>query len=252
MEHIASDIQVFVTNDYSFFRRLRGNRALNEGKIKKMVRDIRHGINFLPDFPIVAHGLNGHLDIIDGQHRFEAARRTGQPVYYIIRREQVALDKVARLNSLQEKWKPADFLRCYIEQGLKSYCQLQAFQEKYRFPLSVALNLLYHGVTGSEGGAGDDLMALFHRGTYEVKHLRAAEEIAGACHRFSAFPGWNTRSFVIAVSKVLSADVCDLEELVRKFSQDPGQLQKQVTYKDYLANLEQIFNKGLRIRRTIY
>jgi hypothetical protein len=252
MNHKESEVKVYVTTDYSLFKRIKGNRAINTGKIKKMVRDINHGINFLPDFPIVTTPDNSKLDIVDGQHRFEAAKNTKKPVYYIVRTQLVELDKVARLNSIQEKWKPKDFIECYIEKGIKDYQILADFQDQYELPLSVSLNLLFYGVTGGDTGAREDLQSLFHCGEFKVKHMRQAKDIAEACHQFSSFSGWNSRPFVLAISKILEADVCDFDELVQKFNADPKQMDKHSNVKACLVNLEQIFNKGYHKRRNIF
>src|SRR5574343_1511241 len=108
--HTPSNVTVHVAKTYGQFSRIRGNRQLNTRKINKMVRDIKHGINLLPDFPILVSQEGSKLRVIDGQHRLEAAMETKSPVYYIIRKEQLSLEKMARLNSLQEKWKSSDFI----------------------------------------------------------------------------------------------------------------------------------------------
>jgi hypothetical protein len=100
--HKTSNVTVYVTEDYKMFTRIKGNRALNTPKIKKMVRDLKHGLNFLPDFPILVSDLNGKLKVIDGQHRLEVAMQMKKPVYYIIRKEEMDLHKIARVNSMQE------------------------------------------------------------------------------------------------------------------------------------------------------
>jgi hypothetical protein len=252
MKHTESEVKIYMTHEYSAFSRIKGNRALNTTKIKKMVRDINHGLNFLSDFPLVTNVVDGKLDIVDGQHRYEAAKQTKKPIYYIIRKQRIELDKVARINSIQEKWKPKDFIECYIEKGNKHYKALAEFQEMYYLPLSVSLNLLYYGVTGNDAGASDDLQTLFHRGEFEVKHMKQAREIAEACRKFSCFNGWNSRPFVLAISKVLEADVCDFDELVDKFSADPKQMNKHQNVKACLVNLEHIYNKGYHKRRNIF
>lgn len=252
MQHKESTVKVYTTSDYKIFNRIKGNRGLNRLKIKKIVRDIKNGNDLLPDFPILVSEGELKLSVIDGQHRLEAAVQTKRPLYYIIRREELSLEKMARFNSLQEKWKPRDFINCYIEKGIGDYRKLDDFVEMYSVPVSVALNLLAYGVTGGDRGAANDVAELFKKGEFRCKHWKQAVEIMDECKRFSAFDGWNTRPFIIAISKVLGADLCDFDELVEKFESDPAQLQRQGNTKQYLTNLEQIFNKGYHKRRTIF
>lgn len=252
MTHKKSDVQVYVTSDYKIFNRIKGNRELNKTKIKKIVRDIQHGNNLLADFPILVSERGAKLDVTDGQHRLESAIQTKKPVYYIIRKEALSLDKMARFNSLQEKWKPQDFINCYIEKGISDYKKLNDFVDQYSLPVSIGLNLLYYGVTGGDAGAKEDMVDMFRKGEFRVKHMKQAVEIIEECKKFAAFPGWNTRPFIVTISKILGADQCDFEELVEKFNADPRQLHRHSNAKAYLTNLEQIYNKGYHKRRTIF
>lgn len=256
MQHKLSDVKVYVTTDYKIFSRIKGNREMNKLKIKKIVRDIKNGRNLLADFPILvaAEPKKGSekLEVIDGQHRLEAGVQTNKPIYFIIRKEELSLHDMARFNSLQEKWKPKDFINCYVEKGIKDYKELDDFIDRYKLPISVGLNLLYYGVTGSDTGAKEDLVEIFRRGEFRSKHKKQATEIIEECKRFGAFDGWNSRPFIVTISKILGADQCDFDELVEKFNADPRQFQKHSNTKAYLTNLEQIYNKGYHKRRTIY
>lgn len=252
MSYQKSDVVVYVTTNYKIFNRIKGNRELNHLKIKKIVRDIKNSVNLLPDFPILVSEKNGKLDINDGQHRLESAIQTKKPVYFIIRKEDMALDKMARFNSLQEKWKPHDFINCYIEKGISDYKKLNDFISIYQLPVSIAINLLFYGVTGNDAGVKEDILEMFRKGEFKVKHYKQAVEIIEECKKFSAFTGWNTRPFIVSISKILSADKCDFNELVEKFNSDPRQLQKHSNTKAYLNNLENIYNKGYHKRKTIF
>lgn len=250
MQHTPSSITVYVAKTYGQFSRIRGNRQLNQQKIKKMVRDIKHGINLLPDFPILVSQEGTKLRVIDGQHRLEAAMETKSQVYYIIRQEQLTLEKMARLNSLQEKWKSSDFINCYIEQGIQDYKKLMDFIDTYGTPISVSVKLLSNGVVSD--GTSSDLMESFRRGEFRVKHWKQAVEIVETCRRFDASKAWNTRPFMVAITRLLQSDLCDFDELVQKFTENPTALEMHGDFKGYLVNLERIYNKGYKNRRTIY
>jgi len=252
MTHEASDITVYKTTDYKRFERVKGNRVLNDGKIKKMVRDMRHGLNFLADFPIVTSDNGKKLQVHDGQHRLEAAIRMKLPVFYILRKQEMNLVETARINSLQEKWKPRDFIACYIEKGVKDYTTLDNFMTQYSCPVSVALRLLHYGTAKHDGGAGDLLQRDFERGEFKVLHQKQAKEIMETCRMFEDFPHWNSRPFIAAITRLLSADMCDIDELAEKFKKNQDMMQKRATPKDYLLLLENIYNKGRHKREVIY
>lgn len=253
MLHTVSVVKVYVTTDYKKFQRVRGNRVLNQGKIRKMVKDIESGLDFLPDFPIVTSKIETKLEINDGQHRFEAAVQTNKPVYYIIRNTNMKLDEMARVNSLQEKWKPKDFVNCYIEKGVKDYGVLEDFVDQYGLPIKMAAKLLYYGVTGAnEGGGNDAFSKLFEHGEFKAKHLKQATEIMEACKRFAKFDAWNSGPFIVAITKILGADKADFDKLVEKFDKNADMLEHQGSAKGYIFNLEQIYNKNSHKREVIY
>jgi hypothetical protein len=252
MNHQVSEVKVYVTTDYKIFERVRGNRALNETKIKKMIRDMNHGLNFLADFPIVTSESGKKLQVHDGQHRLEAAIKLKKPVYYIVRKAQMDLVETARVNSLQERWKPKDFINCYMEQGIKDYGVLQDFIEIYSCPVSTALRLLHYGTAKSDSGAGDLLRKYFERGQFKASHVKQAKEIMETCRLFQAFDKWSSRPFIAAITRLLSGDLCDMDRLVEKFNENPDMPQARSTPKDYLVLLENIYNKGKHKREVIY
>lgn len=242
---------MYSTTDYKRFDRKRGNRAINTLKVKKIVREIRHGNDLLCDFPILVASAGSKLQVIDGQHRLEAAVSTKKPVYYIIRKNDMQLHELAKANSLQEKWKARDYIECYIEQGNEHYRKLESFMTAYDVPVSVALNLLYNGVA-RDGGASRNVKDLFTRGEFVVKHYRQAVDVMESCRRFERFDGWNSAGFITAITRVLQGDQCDFDLLVQKFERSPAALEHQGSVKAYLTNLENIYNIGNRQRRVIY
>ena len=212
MNHLPSNVQVYQTANYNVFARIKGNRELNELKIKKMIRDINNGLNLLADFPLVVVESGSKLQVIDGQHRLEAAKKTKKEVFYIIRKTELSLDKMARFNSLQEKWSVKDFIECYIEKGIQDYAKLKEFIEHYQVPASVSIKILHSGIVGNDG-SNSDLTEVFHRGEFKCKHWKQAVDIVESCKRFGKSKYWNSRPFMIAITKILAADLCDFDEL---------------------------------------
>lgn len=250
MNHQQSKVTVYSTTDYKAFRKVKGNRELNQTKIKRIIREINHGNDILDEVPILVTESGNVLEIIDGQHRLEIAKHLKRPVHYILQKK-LTLHQVAKINSNVEKWKAKDFINCYIAAGNKNYDKLQEFMDKYQIPLSVSLVLLYNGIIENESGK-ETLREAFEKGSYEVKHWRQAVDIAEACMKFNLHNGWNSRAFVVAICRLLQKDVCDIDELVEKFKKDPKKLERHANYKLYLSNLENIYNINKQKRLTIY
>jgi hypothetical protein len=232
-----------------------GNRELNERKIKRIQRDIMAGIDVLQYFPILVQEKKGKkpeddiLLIKDGQHRFYVARKMQKPVHYIVVSNPLSLHAIAKINSNTERWKYKDFINCYTQQDNEHYKALHDFQQKSGLPTTICLHLLARGTISDSGFAATEV---FQSGQFKVEKLEEAQRVIDMCRKFQKFPHWKDRKFIVAICKILQAGKCDIDELVEKFEKDPQQLEKQHGYKEYLSNLEIIYNKNARHRRVIY
>ena len=68
------------SSDYGAFKMLEFNRELHRGTIER-IKVCMAEVGFLPIHPII---VTKDYEIIDGQHRFVAARELGIPFYYMI------------------------------------------------------------------------------------------------------------------------------------------------------------------------
>lgn len=251
LTHTPSAVEIFHSKEYARFNMISGNRELNELKIKRIKRDIQSGLNVLMYCPIICEEKNGRLNIIDGQHRFWVAKELKSQVWYVLAKNIQLMD-IAKMNSNTEKWKNQDFINCFVQQGNKHYIELRDFMEEYGFPVSVSVKLLKDGhITADGSGGGSDVQA-FQSGRFEATSSDKAFHMANCIKQFDQFEFYKARPFAIAISRIVTAAVCDFDMLVAKFKKDPSKLTKQGTWKDYLVQLEAIYNLGLHTRKTIF
>lgn len=116
---------VYVTTDYSKFKRLVGNRDIPESRIAKIVESIQT-IGWVHN-PII---VNEKLEVIDGQGRLTALQRLKMPVEYIIA-EGAGNTECVYMNMNMVNWKLPDFVKSYAEQGNENYQRLLTLMEKY-------------------------------------------------------------------------------------------------------------------------
>ncbi|MEQ9286955.1 MAG: ParB N-terminal domain-containing protein [Cyclobacteriaceae bacterium] len=83
---------VFETNDYSSFKKIKGNRGIDPQHVNRLEHSFKKKHLKTPIL------LNEKMEIVDGQHRVEAAKNLNLPVYYIIK-ENYGLDEARALNS---------------------------------------------------------------------------------------------------------------------------------------------------------
>jgi len=251
MKHSVSGIKVYQSKDYKLFRSIDGNRSLNKKKIERIIREINSGNDILAECPILVRENGKGLEVVDGQHRVEISRALGRPVHYIIKQEKMSLYQIAKVNSNVEKWTPEDFINCYAKAGNENYLKLGKFHKKYRFAVGMCLSLLTFGIAKHDVKVAQ-LYVEFEHGRFEIKTWKEAVQFAEICQNFSSYKNWRCRGFVMAMSKIIAAEKCDIDVLLSKFSSDPSQLTYHSDWKGFIANLEQIYNKGNQKRRYIF
>jgi hypothetical protein len=251
MKHTVSSVKVYKTEDYKIFRFREGNRETNKKKQDKIIKEIESGNDILDESPILVFEDGKHLNIEDGQNRFLIAKALKRPVHYIIKKQQLSLYNLAKINSNVEKWSAKDFINCYSKAGNANYKKLGEFHKAYGISVGVCLSMLTYGVQKGDGG-GEKLLDAFQQGIFEIKKEKEARHLAEICKSFEAFPAWNSRGFILAITKILQADQCDFDVLLKKFKRDPSKLTTQSNWKGYITNLEVIYNYDNSKRRTIY
>jgi len=251
MNHTLSKVKVYQTEDYKLFKNIDGNRPINKVKIERIIKEIGHGNDVLDEHPILVSEKNGHLEITDGQHRLEVAKKLNRPVNYIIKKEKMSLYNIAKVNSNVEKWRPIDFVNCYSKAGNEDYIKLGKFHKKYKISIGSCLSILTRGLQSHDGNIANEYVK-FEQGTFVITMYKEAVQFVEICKSFEAYKGWNKRGFLIAISKILRGEKCEMDVLLRKFNDDPKQLTYHADWKGFIYNLENIYNKGNSKRRVIY
>lgn len=251
MDHKESSVKVFFSSSYGQFKMIAGNRDLNESKINRIMADIKDGIDVLKYYPIQVRERDGRLEIIDGQHRFFIAKKLGRAVHYIVMQEERSLFDIAKINSNTEKWKTRDFINCYVNLDNQHYKALDEFMLKYELSATLCAKLLADGEVGY-GAGGAQALEDFQRGLFEVHHLEAATQLADICAKFNHFKHYRSAYFFSAVQRIMKAGKIKIEDLIKKAEAYKDDLQHQNSWKDYITNLESIYNKKLQTRVIIY
>ena len=244
--HAEATHKIYFTRDYTRFKAIKGNRLLNEKKIDRIIEDIQSGLDMLKYCPII---VDEHMNVIDGQHRLYVARKLKSNIWYVIADEKSLYD-IAKINSNTERWKTADFINCYTMQGNKHYEVLAAFMERYKFPLSVSLDLLAEK-KAKNAGADVKVRLLFEQGKFKTTEAGTdrAQKIA---ERVISFKHTTSRPFILAIIDLMDGGKCDFAIMLKKLNENPDELKQCGDKKTYLISLESIYNKGNHTRKPIY
>lgn len=252
MNHTLSKIIVYSSDEYKRFRFIDGNRNITKQKVERIINEINSGNDILDESPVLVSENGKFLDVKDGQHRVVIAEKLKRPVHYIIKKKELSLYNIAKINSNVEKWTAENFINCYLKAGNSNYKKLKQFRDEYGMSTVCSITLLMGGTMKSDGGAKHGFIDQFQQGTFEVKHMKEARMIAEICKSFEPFEGVMARPFIIAVCKILDADKCNIDALIQKYKKNQQRLVIKHRWKEYLTLLQEIYNTGNSIQRPIY
>lgn len=232
--------KVLSTTNYSRFKYMEGNRHVNNGRVRKLIGSIKRK-NLLSHFPIVCMKNCTGLYIMDGQHRFNAAKELGLPIYYV-EAKNIDISDVAATNSAQKGWVPKDFIQSFAEQGYEPYKELLTFIEEHGLGVAISMGLLSGQL--SEGGYGAQLV---REGKFVVKEAAFANRVAAgvkACARF--FNSYTDRGFVMAIARLMMVKGFTITRFIQKLEYQSTKMVKCASWGQYVDLIEEIYNHKVR------
>lgn len=221
------------SKEYNKFTLLPSNRAVNPAKVKKLVAAIQQH-NFLQDYPIV---INKKFEILDGQHRFLAAKIQNEPVYYVMS-ENMKGAHVAQVNSLQDKWVMKDYVRHYAAEGLNTYKVFQQKMEEWALPAHQVMEIF-----GMQGG---EYQKALKAGTMDLSHpekIKRADQLFYALMDLAEYiPFWNNRYFIRSFRKLFFHKGYNHNRMIRKVKMMQRALVPCATVALYTEMLQDTYN----------
>lgn len=106
-------MEIIKTSNLDIFKHSDKNRNIIPKHIKCLKESINRN-NYLAINPII---VDENFVVLDGQHRLQACKEMGIPIYYIIAHGD-SNQIIMELNAVQEKWKLNDFFKFYKDKPL--------------------------------------------------------------------------------------------------------------------------------------
>lgn len=234
---------ILKTTDYNQFKRIKGNRIVVPGHATRLMTSISEN-NLLEDNPIL---VNAKLEVLDGQHRLDAAKKLGVEIYYKIGKAKNLTD-VQRLNTYSRNWTMPDYLESYIEGGSSDYALLKAFMMKYQLPLGLSVAYL----SGKEHMT-PTLKKAYKEGTFEVVDEDFANEMAEKVieiRKYCEENSWKDREFLSSLSVMWTH--LTPEELVETVQLSGKKITRRATRIDYLRQFEDLYREAFKKTRRFY
>lgn len=244
-----SILSIKSTTNYDMLKIIDGNRTINKTHVKKLMHSIQNE-NLLKYQPIV---VNEKLEVIDGQHRLEAAKNLGIPIWYTVV-EGLNLIDVQVLNENMKTWSLRDFAESYKKIGYKDYAVLLSFCDKYKLPFSVAVPLLSETEIRSGAGNNYSYPSIIRSGEFKLVNLKKAEQVADKIKEVGGLLPksiWRSREFIRAL---LYAYKCGIKHdvLITRLKANKKDIPRGYDYRQYLFVLEDIYNYKAYENNRIY
>lgn len=164
---------IFQTAEYDKVNKLLGNRIVNDKNVKDK-KKLLEKEGFKSTNPVIVN-ING--EIIDGQHRRQAAEELEIPYKFIIDpslTEKNSLKTTIELNNSNKPWGVNDYVNAYCEIGNKNYIKLKELSEELELNITRTL-MLY---TGSKPSAMYNNNTIFKgKFVYDEKKAKEARKI---------------------------------------------------------------------------
>lgn len=242
--------QIMMAENLSIFKKLDGNRDIDVSHVRALAHSIQ-GSNLLAIKPIV---VNKNMQVIDGQHRLEAARMLDVPVYYVIL-DEFDHEDLCRVNTHQKNWSLDDYINYNIEvKGNVHYQIIRSISQKFRLSIIVVCTLTmddhysYYGEVIRKG------ILKIEKSFPEISQIiDRYVEIRRICefHKVQPIRIFNTGHLARAYRYITNSPNFDWERLRNKVNIHWAKIGLRTTIQGYLDMLLDIYNVRAQDKLTI-
>ena len=240
-----SNNKIYSTTEYGAFNKLRGNRAVNELHVRRLVEAIKEKDLQIPI--IVDHDMN----VLDGQHRLDAYKIVGNPITYIIK-DKFELQDVRNVNSVNRKWTLTEYLMSYCKLGKKDYQLLEWFHRTYEFGIAECVAML-----NGKGYTNVNILKEFRKGEFVIDDLEQGKTWAkniNACGEY--FQYYKKATFIKAMLSAMKDKTFSFKIFFKRLSNNSSKLKNQGSRNDFIVNIERLYNHGtankFKVRLDLY
>lgn len=235
-----NDLQIHSTYDLNVFKTLEGNRNINLLHVERLVKSIEE--NGFLKMPII---VNKNYEVIDGQHRLEAAKKSKSIIYYIIEKNY-DLSTAIILNANASNWSLLDYVKSYCDLGVKDYLLLyNLYKENKDFTLNICAELTTIPNNGQLYLRKSNIVNsdFIRKGLYKFNVNNNAEYIFTGLRKINGvIPESTGMAFCRSIKTCMLNPDFDLNIFVKKALNYPSEYRKNSHLSVIIANIEHIYN----------
>lgn len=236
MDEIVSN--VYATTDYGKFKRMIANRITINRVVKKLVTSMLK--NGWIGAPIV---VNERMEVIDGQHRIEAAGMAGVSVHYIVM-EGLTIDACIELNNNHHDWRLIDYIHSFAERGNTNYTLVRQMLTEYGREGKLLQSVILAVCCGNMQFIDSQKI---QTGAFVFDNPEKARKILEflRCFDISGVKGAKA-CLHYALIGFYDMDAVDNSRMIRQYKQYGSCIKKVTDTRDAVEQLEAVYNKRQR------
>lgn len=241
--------QVNETTDYSMFKTLVGNRNVNKLHISRLEQSFNEKYLFSPIL------VNQKYEIIDGQHRFQAAKNLKLPISFMIVNDY-GLKEVQLLNTNMKNWKKEDYLQAHCDLGRKEYLKFKQFMLDYPdFGILACEIFLTNLISGGKQTVIDGKKASrndFQKGDLIIPDIEKSKENAEKILMIKPFySGFYRATFVRSMLGIFQVEDYNHAKFIERLNASPNSLSDCNNITQYKLLVEDIYNYRSRTKVSL-
>lgn len=230
------------SSNYEKFKMIDWNRDINKPSVAKLVEE--NMIKFqLHKFPII---VTDKLKIIDGQHRFEASKQLGCPIYYIVANDMdESIYSVNSVNKVGKKHSRGDKLEMMYKAGDKGAETVYKVYNLYQgvFDKTTVLTVL---CAKSDGGGLASAIDRFDQIT--LPNYESGIEVLDALF-YSDMPSKGKNRMVMALSMVSGKSGVHPKAIIRRCRENLAKWVEPKSRQDNVRSILSCYNYGMKANR---
>jgi len=240
--------QVNETSDYTMFRTLEGNRHVNKVHIRRLRESFQKAYLLSPII------VNEKFEIIDGQHRFEAAKQVGLPINFMVT-PNYGLREVQMLNENMKNWKKEDYLNAYCDLKEPVYLQFKNFMKRFsEFGISGCEIILTNRLSGNQDASSPELISETNaRGRFAIRYFqeggliipdyeKSVENAEKIIEIKPFYNGFNRPTFIRAMIGIFKIEHYNHAKFLAKLKVNPTMIKDCTNVTQYKLMIEDIYN----------
>lgn len=239
--------RIYQSKDYGIFKQLNGNRIVDRLHVTRLKESFQEKYLISPIL------VNENYQIIDGQHRFEAAKELNYPVYFFFV-DGYRLPEVQILNTHSKNWHKIDYLNAYCDLGNETYLTFRRFMNAYpEFGISAIEAILTNKTASNAASTKQYTDGSGERKNYNVKNFQEGRlkihdydisvRNANRLREIKKYyDGYNRSVFVRAMLSIFRLEHYSHARFLDRLRHNQAALYHCSTIKQYKYIIEEIYN----------